>query len=176
MKITFFTIGGTIDKVYFDALSSYQVGPPRIDEILKDARVNFDYEVISLLKKDSLDMTYDDRKIIQEAVAKSPSTRIVITHGTDTMIETARSLKKIKNKTVVFTGAMEPACFKSSDAAFNIAFAVSAVQTLSPGIYIAISGRIFDPDNTKKNRALKQFEPDTPGLDSHGRQNGSNLS
>ena len=158
MKIKFFTLGGTIDKVYFDAMSRYEIGPPSIQEILKDARINFDYEVESLLKKDSLDMTDQDRRILLGAVKADTHDRIVITHGTDTMTETGIVLKQIKNKTIVLTGAMEPAGFKSSDATFNLGCAVAAVQTLPPGVYIAISGRIFDPEKAQKNRERKQFE------------------
>lgn len=157
MKIKFFAIGGTIDKVYFDALSNYQVGPPGIESIIREARVNFDYEVVSLLKKDSLDMTPEDRNLIHDAVTKENSKHIVITHGTDTMVETAMVLKAIEGKVIVLTGAMEPACFKSSDASFNLGSAVAAVQTLPPGVYIAINGRVFDPEKVKKDRNLKQF-------------------
>ncbi len=158
IKIKFFALGGTIDKIYFDAMSKYQVGPPRIEEILKDARVGFDYEIQSVLRKDSLDMTDVDRKIIFNAVKNDPCDHIVITHGTDTMIETAMVLKKIKNKVIVFTGAMEPAGFKSSDASFNLGCAIGAVQTLDTGVYIAMNGNIFDPANAVKNRKLKRFE------------------
>lgn len=157
MKIKFFAIGGTIDKVYFDALSNYQVGPPGIENIIREARVNFDYEVVSLLKKDSLDMTKEDREMIHDVILKEESNHIVITHGTDTMVDTAMVLKAIKGKVVVLTGAMEPACFKSSDASFNLGCAVAAVQTLQPGVYIAINGRVFDPEKVKKDRNLKQF-------------------
>ncbi|MCP4114944.1 MAG: asparaginase [Desulfobacteraceae bacterium] len=158
MKIKFFTLGGTIDKVYFDAMSKYEIGSPNIREILKDARINFEYEVESLLKKDSLDMTDQDRRILLEAVKADSHDRIVITHGTDTMTETGSLLKQIKDKTIVLTGAMEPAGFKSSDATFNLGCAIAAVQTLPPGVYIAISGRIFDPEKAHKNRERKQFE------------------
>ncbi len=164
MKIKFFAIGGTIDKVYFDALSTYKVGTPGIESIIEEARVNFDYEVVSLLKKDSLDMTSEDRDLILNAVKKEKSRHIVITHGTDTMVDTAVALKQIKDKVIVLTGAMEPACFKSSDAAFNLGSAVASVQTLSPGIYIAISGRIFDPAKVKKNRSMKQFIEKCPSV------------
>ncbi|SLM28250.1 AspG [Desulfamplus magnetovallimortis] len=157
MKIKFFAVGGTIDKVYFDALSTYQVGPPGIENIIKDARVNFDYEVVSLIKKDSLEMTAEDRELILEAIEKEPSNHIVVTHGTDTMVDTALVLKKIKDKVIVLTGAMEPACFKSSDAAFNLGSAVASVQTLPQGVYISISGRVFDPSKVKKDRDRKQF-------------------
>ncbi len=158
MKIKFFAVGGTIDKVYFDALSRYEIGESNIFDILKDARVNFKYDVSSLLKKDSLDMTDQDRSIIHQAVEKTPYERIIITHGTDTMIETAKVLVAVKNKVIVLTGAMEPAKFKSSDAVFNLGSAVAAVQTLPHGVYIVISGRVFTPDNVKKNRNLKLFE------------------
>lgn len=158
MKIKFFSVGGTIDKVYFDALSRYEVGDPSISDILQNARVNFDYEIASLLKKDSLDMTEQDRLMVLRAVQDEVNEKIIITHGTDTMIETAATLTIIKDKVIVLTGAMEPAKFKTSDAVFNIGFAVAAVQVLPAGIYLAISGRIFTPDNVQKNRAEKQFE------------------
>jgi len=158
MRIKFFAVGGTIDKVYFDALSKYEIGESNIFDILKDARVNFRYDISSLLKKDSLDMTDQDRSIIHLAVEKTPYERIIITHGTDTMIETAKVLKVVKNKVIVLTGAMEPAKFKSSDAIFNLGSAVAAVQTLPHGVYLVISGRVFTPDNVRKNRSLKQFE------------------
>ena len=158
MKIKFFAVGGTIDKVYFDALSRYEIGESNISDILKDARVNFRYDIASLLKKDSLDMTDKDRSIIHKAVARTPYEKIIITHGTETMIETAKVLSSLTNKVVVLTGAMEPAKFKSSDAIFNLGSAVAAVQTLPHGVYLAISGRIFTPNNVRKNRALKQFE------------------
>jgi len=158
MMIKFFTAGGTIDKIYFDAMSTYQIGAPKIDEILEEARVNFDYEVTSLVKKDSLDLDDQDRKTILDAVAAEPCQRIIITHGTDTMVETAQTLKKARDKTIVLTGAMEPACFKSSDAGFNLGLAAGAVQALAHGVYIAINGRIFNPDNARKNRELKMFE------------------
>lgn len=157
MKISFFAVGGTIDKVYFDQLSEYQVGKSAVQDILKDARVTFDFDIQSLLKKDSLDMTEKDRAVIVEAVRSSLSERIIITHGTDTMIDTAKALKQVKGKTIVLTGAMEPAAFKSSDAAFNLGCAVAAVQTSSPGVYIAISGRVYDPAVIRKDRSRKQF-------------------
>ncbi len=158
MKIKFFTLGGTIDKVYFDAMSRYEVGPPRIKEILRDAWVNFEYSIKSLAKKDSLDMTDTDRKRLVDALVEEDCDRIVVTHGTDTMVDTALALEPVKGKTIVLTGAMEPAGFKSSDATFNLGFAIAAAQTLAPGVYIAISGRVFDPARVRKNRDLKQFE------------------
>jgi L-asparaginase len=158
MKIKFFSVGGTIDKVYFDALSRYEIGDPNIKDILQNARVNFDYEIESLLKKDSLDMSEQDRLIVLKAVQNELNDKIIITHGTDTMIETAAALSPIKGKTIVLTGAMEPAKFKSSDAVFNLGSAVAAVQVLPFGVYLVISGKIFTPDNVRKNRDRKQFE------------------
>jgi len=158
MNIKFFAVGGTIDKVYFDALSKFEIGESNISEILKDARVNFKYNVSSLLKKDSLEMTSEDRQIIHQAVQNEPGEKIIITHGTDTMIDTAKSLSTFKDKVIVLTGAMEPAKFKSSDAVFNLGSAVAAVQILPYGVYLVISGRIFKPENVQKNRTLKQFE------------------
>jgi len=158
MKIKFFSAGGTIDKVYFDALSRYEVGDPNIKDILENARVNFDYEIESILRKDSIDMTEQDRLIILKAVRDESNDKIIITHGTDTMIETAAALSSIKDKVIVLTGAMEPAKFKTSDAMFNLGSAVAAVQALTTGVYLAVSGRIFTPDNVQKNRTQKQFE------------------
>ena len=158
MKIKFFAVGGTIDKVYFDALSKYEVGESNIDDILKNARVNFEYDISSILKKDSLEMTDKDRLAIRQAVQNEPNNKVIITHGTDTMIETAKVLGTVKDKVIVLTGAMEPAKFKSSDAIFNLGAAVAAVQTLPNGVYLAISGRIFTPENVRKNRILKIFE------------------
>lgn len=159
MKIKFFSVGGTIDKIYFDALSRYEVGDSNISDILQNARVNFEYEITSLLKKDSLDMTEQDRQLISRAIQDDVNDKIIITHGTDTMIETAIALScSFKDKVIVLTGAMEPAKFRTSDAMFNIGFAVAAVQVLKKGVYLAVSGRIFTPDNVRKNRAQKQFE------------------
>lgn len=157
MKIKFFAVGGTIDKVYFDALSKYEIGESNIKDILKDARVNFQSDISSILKKDSLDMTDQDRLDIHKTVKNEKNDKIIITHGTDTMIETAKVLEDIKEKTIVLTGAMEPAKFKSSDAVFNLGSAVAAVQSLSHGVYIVISGRVFKPGNVKKDRGLKMF-------------------
>ncbi len=156
--IKFFAVGGTIDKVYFDRLSTYKVGEPGVSEILREANVSFDYECESILRKDSLYMTEKDRQEVFDRVSADESRYIVITHGTDTMVKTAKKLKGIKDKVIVLTGAMQPARFKSSDAEFNIGAAVAAVQLLAPGVYIVMSGCILDPDRVKKNRKLNRFE------------------
>jgi len=158
MKIKFFTTGGTIDKVYFDKKSDYQVGKPKIVSILKEMNINFDYDYESLMRKDSIDMTDDDRRLIYNKVLADAHDRIIITHGTDTMAETGTVLKSITGKVIVLTGAIEPAEFKTSDAAFNIGAAIAAVQILHPGVYIAMNGRIYDPDRVQKNRNRNRFE------------------
>ncbi len=158
MKIKIFSVGGTIDKVYFDQLSEYQVGFPTVREILDGLPIAFEYEVESLLRKDSLDMDEADREWVLRHVAADPNPKIIITHGTDTMIETARKLSAITDKCIVLTGAMEPARFKSSDAVFNVGVAVGAVSALPNGVYIAMNGRLFDPFKCRKNRDKRMFE------------------
>lgn len=153
-----FTTGGTIDKVYFDAKSTFEVGDPQIEEVLREANLSIDYRLTSLMRKDSLDLTDADRSKIRAAVEKTPSQQIVITHGTDTMINTAKNLLDISGKTIVLTGAMQPARFRFTDAVFNIASAMMAAQILPAGVYIAMNGRIFDPLTTRKNVALNRFE------------------
>lgn len=158
MKIVFYTAGGTIDKVYFDANSSYEVGDSTIGEVLAEGRVGFDFEINTIFKKDSLDLCDADRQVIYDAIRKERHDRIILTHGTDTMVTTARYLMPIKNKVVVLTGALAPARFRNSDAFFNISFAAAAVQTLANGIHIAMNGQIFNPDKVVKNRQKKIFE------------------
>jgi L-asparaginase len=159
MHITIFTTGGTIDKVYFDAQSDYEVGEPLIGDILQEANVTFDFDVETLFRKDSLDLTDADRFVIVERVRESKDQRIVITHGTDTMVKTAQALHEANiEKVVVLVGALNPARFRSSDAIFNIGFAMAAVQTLDEGVYIAMNGHIFPPEGVQKNRAANQFE------------------
>ncbi len=158
MKIIFYTAGGTIDKIYFDAKSQYQVGEPVLEEILHDGNVTFDFESKIILQKDSLDLTDEDRDRIYNTIDNDPGRHIILTHGTDTMVTTAKHLQTIKGKVVVLTGSMAPARFKSSDAPFNIACAVGAVQTLGEGVYIVMNGRVFHPDNVVKNVEKSVFE------------------
>jgi L-asparaginase len=158
MKIRILTTGGTIDKIYFDAKSEFQVGEPQIGELLREAIVSFDFTVESILKKDSLDMTDDDRGLIRRHVRDDDCDRILITHGTDTMVVTANALLGIEGKTVVLTGSMQPARLRVSDAIFNIGFAIAAVQLLDAGVYIAMNGRVFDPRTVRKNIERHRFE------------------
>lgn len=158
MKIKFYATGGTIDKVYFDAKSEYQVGAPQVEEILKDSNVAFEFEVESILQKDSLEMTDEDRQIVRQIIEKETCQKIVITHGTDTMVETAKALIGIENKTIVFTGAMEPARSRYTDATFNVGCAIGAVQTLESGVFIAMNGVVYEADKVVKNYEAKKFE------------------
>ena len=158
MKVAILTTGGTFDKVYFDANSEYSIGDPCITSILDEGNVNSDYRIQSILKKDSLDITSKERQIIKNSVQECVEERIIIIHRTDTMVETAKSLEDIKDKTIVLTGAMQPARFKKTDAIFNSGIALAAVQILEHGVYITMNGMVFRSDNVKKNIDLGKFE------------------
>ena len=152
------TTGGTIDKNYFDDKSDYQIGEPQISQILHAMHVAFDFEASALMRKDSLHIEDKDRTLIRDAVAASDARHVLITHGTDSMVETASVLQDIPDKTIVLTGALNPARFRDSDAIFNIGCAVGAVQSLPPGVYIAMNGKIWDPTQVRKNRSENRFE------------------
>jgi L-asparaginase len=158
MSIAVFTTGGTIDKVYFDAKGGYQVGAPMVLELLRHARLPTLPQVTELLRKDSLEMTAADRQAIRTAVAACESTQILITHGTDTIVETARELAGLPGKTIVLTGALQPGRFADSDAAFNLGLAFGAVQLCPPGVYVVANGTVFPADRVRKNPALNRFE------------------
>lgn len=158
MKILLVTTGGTIDKVYFDAMSDYEIGESQIPQILAESHVTLEYEMVNVLKKDSLDLTDEDRAHIRDVVAAHPLRNVVVTHGTDTMVDTAKALKAIPGKTIVLTGSLSPARFRNSDAVFNVGMAVAAAQALPPAVYIAMNGRIFSPDRVRKNRERNCFE------------------
>lgn len=158
MTIRIITTGGTIDKVYFDAKSSFQVGEPEIGRVLAEVGVTCAYAITPLLRKDSLELTDADRALIAGTVAAAAESRILITHGTDTMVQTALALGELGGKTVVLVGAMQPARLRASDAEFNLGFALAAVQLLPPGAYLAMNGRVFDPAQTRKNVAANRFE------------------
>lgn len=158
MLIKFITTGGTIDKVYFDALSDYEVGDSPISQILSEGLVAFEHDVVPLLQKDSLEMTDDDRKVLRDYISNDDGDKYVITHGTDTMPETADALTDLPGKTIVLTGALTPARFRTTDAVFNVGMAVAAVQACSPGVYIAMSGQVFPAGAVRKNRAENRFE------------------
>ena len=152
------TTGGTIDKAYFDALSEYQIVDSGIPELLKIARVAVPFRMIELMRKDSLELTDADRALIASAAKEAPESRIVVTHGTDTMTETARVLAEaVPGKTVVLTGALSPARFAETDAPFNLGMAFAAAQTACPGVWIAMSGQVFDGLKVRKDREAGKF-------------------
>jgi len=156
--LTIVATGGTIDKIYFDDKSSYQIGAPQIGDILKQLGVAFEFETIALMRKDSLHMDDADRDLVRRTIAAQPHRHVLVTHGTDTMVETARALAGISGKVIVLTGALNPARFQGSDAVFNIGCAVGAIQALPDGVYIAMNGRVWDPARVRKNREANRFE------------------
>lgn len=158
MKVKIFTTGGSLDKGYSTVESAFVVQEPRVGAILQDANVGFEYEIEPLLRKDSLDITEEDREMILERVRREPSAHVLITHGTDTMVLTGQRLLEVKGKTIVLTGAMQPAEFRHTDAHFNIGFALAALRILPPGVYLAMNGSVFHPEEAIKNQGLDRFE------------------
>ncbi|NWF68254.1 MAG: asparaginase [Chloroflexi bacterium] len=159
MHIKIFTTGGSIDKIYSTQASDFVVGAPQIGTLLREANVNLSYEIVPLLQKDSLHITADERQMLVERVRDCPERHILITHGTDTMAASGQALRSVPDKVIVLTGAMQPAAFKAGDAALNAGVALAALQLLPPGVYIAMSGRVFRADGARKNPASDQFEP-----------------
>ena len=155
------TTGGTIDKIYFDDKSDYQIGDPQIGMILRELGVIFRFTVIPILRKDSLHITDADRELVRATIAAQSARHVLVTHGTDSMVQTGAVLKSIGDKTIVMTGALSPARFRGSDAEFNIGCAIGAVQSLPPGVYIAMNGRIWDPAKVRKNVDANRFEAST---------------
>ena len=158
MFIRFLTTGGTIDKIYFDELSRFEVGESQVQHILQEGLVKIDYDVVPLLHKDSLEITDADRAMLREYIANDDADRYVVTHGTDSMVQTADALTALTGKTVVLTGALTPARFRSTDAVFNVGMAVAAAQVATPGVYIAMSGQVFEAGKVRKNRDENRFE------------------
>jgi L-asparaginase len=157
--IRIFITGGTFDKEYNELTGELYFKDSHLPEMLKLGRSNLDLEVRTLMMIDSLQMTDDDRQIILQHCRHAPESRIVITHGTDTMVETADVLARgLAGKTVVLTGAMIPYKFGSSDGLFNLGSALAFSQTLPPGVYIAMNGRYFLWDRVRKNRKTGVFE------------------
>lgn len=158
MFIRFITTGGTIDKIYFDATSQYEVGESNVEHILGDGLVNFDYDVVPMFQKDSLEFTDENRQAMKEFIESDDASLYVVTHGTDTMVETAAKLSSISRKTIILTGSLSPARFKTTDAIFNIGMAVAAVQSVEPGVYLVMNGQVFAEGEVIKNRAANRFE------------------
>ncbi len=163
MDILVLTTGGTIDKVYFDANSDFQVGEPTVPHVFHDAAVSLPWRVMPLLRKDSLEIDDGDRAAIRRTCEEAAESRILITHGTDTMAQTAMSLKGVTGKTIVLTGALAPARFRVTDAVFNLGLALGALQSLPPGVWIAMNGTIFPAGEVRKNRQANRFERVAPG-------------
>ncbi|MEM7476359.1 MAG: asparaginase domain-containing protein [Planctomycetota bacterium] len=157
-KIQIFSCGGTIDKVYFDAKSDFEVGETQIQEIFRRANVGFEFAIESLMRKDSLDMDAADRSLVRDRIAASEHSHFLITHGTDTMPDTARVLAELQGRTIVLTGSMTPSRFEASDAEFNIGCAVGALLSQPNGVYIAMNGIVFDGTKVHKNREAGRFE------------------
>jgi L-asparaginase len=157
LPILVLTTGGTIDKNYFDALSEYQVVDSGIPALLKEARVALPLRIEEVCRKDSLELTDADRAELARRIARAPETRVVITHGTDTMTDTAKALAGIAGKTIVLTGALSPARFAETDAPFNLGMAFAAAQIAPPGVYIAMSGQVFDGLSVRKDREAGRF-------------------
>jgi L-asparaginase len=158
MRIKIFTTGGSLDKRYSTRDSAFLVMDPQVAGILEAANVTVQYQIESLLRKDSLEITGEDRELILRRVKEDPCSHILITHGTDTMAVTGKRLSEISGKTIVLTGAMQPAAFKDSDAPFNVGFALAALQILPPGVYLAMNGQIFDPHHVRKDTEKDRFE------------------
>lgn len=156
--ISILTTGGTIDKIYFDASSEFAIGDTLLRELLTEANIHDGYSLRELMRKDSLEMTEEDRESIAEAVSQTSAKRLLITHGTDTMAQTAEALKGSTGKTIVLFGAMQPARMRRSDAVFNLGFAWAAVSLLPEGVYIAMNGEVFEAGSVRKNLTAKRFE------------------
>ncbi|MDX1459514.1 MAG: asparaginase domain-containing protein [Xanthomonadales bacterium] len=157
-RLHIITTGGTIDKIYFDDKSDYQIGEPQIGDTLRAMNVAFEFQISALMRKDSLDITDEDRQFIRQVVKRTEARHILITHGTDTMAETALKLADIEGKVIVLTGSLFPARFKDSDAVFNIGCAVGAVQSLPEGAWIVMNGKVWQPGKVRKNRSANRFE------------------
>lgn len=159
MAIRIFVTGGTFDKEYNELNGQLYFKDTHIHDLLKLGRSKLDVSIRTLMMVDSLELTDTDRQIIADSCKRCDEQQIVITHGTDTMTETAKLLaSEIKDKTIVLTGAMIPIKFGSSDGLFNLGSALAFAQTLQPGVYIAMNGRWFAWDNCKKNKQTGVFE------------------
>jgi L-asparaginase len=159
MPVQIFATGGTFDKEYNELTGELFFHDTHVADMLRLGRCRVEVEIETLMMIDSLQMTDADRSLILERCLRTPYTRIVITHGTDTMEQTAAVLGKgVSGKTVVLTGAMVPYTFGSSDGMFNLGTALAFVQILEPGIYVAMNGRCFAGDSVRKNRSLGVFE------------------
>src|SRR3989338_8831011 len=153
MKIKVFTAGGTIDKMYSEEKGTlnFSFGKQAVKELSENkVKLNFEYDVERLLAKDSLEMTDEDRQLIKKACEGTIADKILITHGTDTMVNTAKVLSDIPSKVIVLTGASQPYRFRESDAEFNVGVAIGALNILDHGVYICMNGRVYEWDKVEK--------------------------
>ncbi len=159
MKLTFLQTGGTIDKDYPRTTKgrAFEIEEPAVQRILEKLNPSFEYELFSVLKKDSLDITEDDRRYLLDFCRQLENDKIIITHGTDTMLESAKFLAPIATKTIVITGAMRPERFSNSDAPINVGAAIGAISFLKNGVFIAMHGRVLPFDNIKRDLETGQF-------------------
>ena len=159
MAVRLFVTGGTFDKTYDEITGSLEFGDSHLRDMLDMGRCRLEVKIRTLMMVDSLEMDDDDRELIVRNCQQVKEKRIVITHGTDTMVETARRLAdEVEGKTIVLTGAMIPIAFGSSDGLFNLGGALTAVQALPEGVYVTMNGRIFDWNDVRKNRDTGVFE------------------
>ena len=160
MSLRIFVTGGTFDKEYDEVTGNLFFKKTHLREMLDLGRAKIDINISTLMMKDSLEMDKNDRLIVVDNCSKSIENNIIITHGTDTMIDTATSIANAKlNKTIVLTGAMIPYKFGSSDGLFNLGAAIGFVQSLPNGVYIAMNGKYFNYDKVKKNKDIGEFVP-----------------
>lgn len=160
MNIAFIQTGGTIDKDYPHSIKgwAFEIGKPAFIEILKNAQHQHEVSFHDFCKKDSMELTLEDRSALKDKCMALPENAIIITHGSDTLIKTAKVLNSIPNKTIILTAAMLPEKFKDSDAAFNIGMAVAGVQSLESGVYIAIHGYLAPWDSFERNMESGKYE------------------
>jgi L-asparaginase len=155
--ITVITTGGTIDKLYFDSLSEYKVGESVVRKLLAIGNVKYPFDIIEALRKDSLELTDADRDELYRCVAGLKTSRVVMTHGTDTMAVTAARLASIEGKTIVLTGALSPARFSESDASFNLGMAFATAQVAPRGVFIVMNGEVFPAGSVRKDWKAGRF-------------------
>ena len=160
MKILFIQTGGTIDKDYpkTNAGYAFEIDEPAVSRVLEKSFLGFEFNVVSLFKKDSMDILEEDRQALKAMLSSTDYSKIIVTHGSDTMVETAQFVGNVKNKTILFTGSYRPQRFAESDADFNIGVAVGAINVLSEGTFIAMNGKIMQPETCYKHPETGFFE------------------
>lgn len=157
--IRLFVTGGTFDRTYDEITGRLAFADTHLPEMLRLGRSRVEVSIRTLMMVDSLDMTEDDRELIAHNCASCEESHVVVTHGTDTMVETAAAIaRRVSGKVIVLTGAMIPYAFGSSDGLFNLGSALSFVQSLPPGVYVAMNGQHFAWDRVRKNRQTGTFE------------------